>query len=172
MQKFLDQLPGVFTTKEFASAISLTQDQLADRYQSILGSDQFMAPPDGFKVKSRFKHVYTECRRVHKTVECLRNNRLDDLGKLINESHNSLSRDYEVSLPEVDELVNILRQNGACGARIMGAGFGGMVLAYTDMSNLDKLIEQTQQAFYNKRTSAEQRDYIFPCVAADGAGVL
>lgn len=170
---FLDDLKLTYSIKEFLIKLDMSEQEFKHRYQHVLhGTDSFTEPPDGFKIKSRFKHVYSECRRVNQTVTCLRNNKLADLGLLINQSHDSLSMDYEVSTPEVDNLVNILRENGALGARIMGAGFGGMVLAYSDSSKMDFLIEQTKKKFYDKQNTENQTDLIIPCVTADGAGVL
>ena len=54
---------------------------------------------------------------------------LPALGELLNASHASLRDDYEVSVPEVERAVEACRDAGALGARIMGGGFGGSVLA-------------------------------------------
>jgi galactokinase len=51
------------------------------------------------------------------------------LGWLLDASHRSLRDDYEVSVPEVERTVAACRDAGALGARIMGGGFGGSVLA-------------------------------------------
>ena len=51
------------------------------------------------------------------------------LGRLLDASHRSLRDDYEVSVPEVERAVATCRRAGALGARIMGGGFGGSVLA-------------------------------------------
>jgi len=55
--------------------------------------------------------------------------RMDRLGELINASHESLRDDYEVSTAAVEATVARLRERGALGARIVGGGFGGSVLA-------------------------------------------
>ena len=51
------------------------------------------------------------------------------LAGLLDASHRSLRDDYEVSVPEVEDTVERMKQHGAAGARIMGGGFGGAVLA-------------------------------------------
>lgn len=172
VERFLNDLPDVFSMEKFTTAMGLNKSELSARYRSILQDDQLKESSGGFKIRSRFRHVYSECQRVHKTVDCLRNNDLTNLGNLLNQSHNSLSQDYEVSTPEVDQLVNILRENGALGARIMGAGFGGMVLAYANVSGLVHLIGQTKKLYYSKKMTENQNDIIFPCVTADGAGLI
>jgi galactokinase len=72
----------------------------------------------------------TENERVHAAVAALEGGRIEELGALLDASHRSLRDDYEVSTPEVDLLVETLREReGVVGARITGAGFGGAVVA-------------------------------------------
>jgi len=170
--KFLDQLPNSFSKNEFSQALGISENEIIKKYHDILRSDNWAEPTGGFKIKGRFKHVYTECRRVDYTVACLSENNLSELGGLLNASHQSLSQDYEVSLPEVDQLVKIILRNGAAGARIMGAGFGGMILAYTKNENKERLIERTIHDFYHPRHKGDVENCIFPCVASDGAGEI
>jgi galactokinase len=78
---------------------------------------------------ARVRHVVTENARVRETVAALRSGDLPQVGRLLDASHASLRDDYEVSVPEVDETVALLRGIGAAGARMIGGGFGGSVLA-------------------------------------------
>jgi galactokinase len=77
----------------------------------------------------RVRHVVTENARVDAAVAALRDGDLERLGRLLDASHASLRDDYEVSVPEVESAVERLDAAGAAGARIMGGGFGGAVLA-------------------------------------------
>jgi galactokinase len=77
----------------------------------------------------RVRHVLSENERVDATVAALERGDLDEVGALLDASHRSLRDDYEVSVPEVERAVDTCRQAGALGARIMGGGFGGTVLA-------------------------------------------
>jgi galactokinase len=77
----------------------------------------------------RARHVITENDRVEDAVEALRHGDLERVGALIDASHASLRDCYEVSTPAVEETVRRLRDGGAIGARIVGGGFGGNVLA-------------------------------------------
>src|SRR5262249_8684975 len=77
----------------------------------------------------RVEHVLSENRRVDRAVAALEARDLEALGALLDESHASLRDRYEVSVPEVDALVERLRTAGAAGARMVGGGFGGAVLA-------------------------------------------
>jgi galactokinase len=77
----------------------------------------------------RARHVLEENERVDAAVGALRSGDLPALGRLFDASHASLRDLYEVSVPEVDALVERLRAAGAAGARMVGGGFGGAVLA-------------------------------------------
>jgi galactokinase len=77
----------------------------------------------------RLRHVISENERVDAAVAALESGDLAELGALLNASHASLRDDYEVSIPEVERAVAACIDTGALGARIMGGGFGGSVLA-------------------------------------------
>jgi galactokinase len=77
----------------------------------------------------RVRHVLTENARVDAAVAALHDGDLPKLGDLIDASHASLRDDYEVSVDAVERTVARLKAAGAAGARIMGGGFGGSVLA-------------------------------------------
>ena len=77
----------------------------------------------------RVRHVLSENARVERAVAALRAGDMDGLGALLDASHRSLRDDYEVSLPEVERAVAVCKDAGAVGARIVGGGFGGSVLA-------------------------------------------
>jgi len=92
------------------------------------------APPDAPErlpapLDRRVRHVLTENARVDASVEALRAGDLPALGALLDASHASLRDDYEVSVDAVERTVARLKQGGAAGARIVGGGFGGSVLA-------------------------------------------
>jgi galactokinase len=89
----------------------------------------------------RARHVVGETLRVRLAVACLEAGNLDALGQLMLTSHRSLARDMEVSLPELDRLVDIAMEAGCHGARVMGAGFGGSVLG---LVSADMAEEATQ----------------------------
>jgi galactokinase len=77
----------------------------------------------------RVRHVIGENARVDEAVAALEAGDMAALGALLDASHASLRDDYEVSVPEVERAVGACREAGALGARIMGGGFGGSVLA-------------------------------------------
>jgi galactokinase len=77
----------------------------------------------------RVRHVLSENERVDAAVAAVRAGDWPALGELLDASHASLRDDYEASVPEVERAVAACRDAGALGARIMGGGFGGSVLA-------------------------------------------
>jgi galactokinase len=80
----------------------------------------------------RARHVVTENARVLEGVRVLQGGNFKRFGELMVASHNSLRDDYEVSLPELDNLVAIMMRHGALGARLTGAGFGGATVALVE----------------------------------------
>jgi|TARA_Y100000310_G_scaffold314542_2_gene364021 galactokinase len=78
---------------------------------------------------ARARHVISENQRVLTACSMLQERNWQSLGKLMNESHISLSKDYEVAGKELDALVSLsLAQEGVLGARMTGAGFGGCAI--------------------------------------------
>ena len=102
-------------------------------------------------LRRRARHVVTENNRV---LEALQNvASLEQFGELMNASHASLRDDYEVSVPALDTLVDILQKTpGVFGARLTGAGFGGatvaLVAAGEEKNIAQKVLEQYNHAGY------------------------
>ncbi len=78
---------------------------------------------------ARAGHVIAENTRVDETVAALRRGDWAEVGRLLDASHASLRDLYEVSTPAVEAAAGALREAGAAGARVIGGGFGGHVLA-------------------------------------------
>ena len=77
----------------------------------------------------RVRHVLSENARVDAMAGALAAGDMEAAGALLSASHASLRDDYEASVPEVERTVAALMQAGAAGARMVGGGFGGSVLA-------------------------------------------
>jgi galactokinase len=89
-------------------------------------------------LRRRARHVVTECDRVRWFAAALSSGDLPEAGRLMTASHGSLSRDFEVSTPELDALVeHLVSTPGVHGARLTGAGFGGCVVALADPGAVD-----------------------------------
>lgn len=77
----------------------------------------------------RCSFVLDEIARTHKAAQLLREGEVQAFGELMYQTHDGLSRVYEVSCSETDYLVDISQQSGlVTGARMMGGGFGGCTL--------------------------------------------
>jgi galactokinase len=106
---------------------------------------------------ARARHVLTENARVRSFVSALRVGDLTECGSLIDASHRSLRDDFAVSLPEVDTLVELLRaEPGVFGARMVGGGFGGAVLAIAAPEAARAAAHAAAEA-YRSRTGREPR---------------
>ncbi len=95
----------------------------------------------------RARHVVTENARVLKAVEALESEDFDEFGRLMYDSHASLSDDYEVSTRELDTFVKTAKEHGATGARLTGAGFGGCAIALVPEGESAVLTESCGRAF-------------------------
>ena len=74
------------------------------------------------------KHVVTENIRTKNGKNALISNNYKYFGELMTQSHNSLAKDFEVSIDELDTIVRLCNEYGAYGAKLTGAGFGGAVV--------------------------------------------
>ncbi|WP_312553713.1 galactokinase [Massilia sp.] len=105
-------------------------------------------------LRRRARHVVTEDLRV---LEALEGVSAERFGQLMNASYTSLRDDYEVSIPELDELCELLRaQDGVYGARLTGAGFGGACVALCRAGSAARAAEAAL-AQYNKKDGRQGR---------------
>ena len=80
----------------------------------------------------------------------LETNNIENFGKLIDLSHESLKNDYEVSCLELDTLVDSFRKHGSIGARMTGAGFGGCIIALVETENAQNIINKVKVEYLDK----------------------
>jgi galactokinase len=102
-------------------------EALGVEYLSAADPDAAAALPA--PLDRRARHVLSENARVDAMVAALRADDLPAAGALLDASHASLRDDYEASVPAVEDAVARLKRAGAAGARMVGGGFGGSVLA-------------------------------------------
>lgn len=95
----------------------------------------------------RVRHVVTENARVREAAAALDARNDARVGELLDASHRSLRDDYEVSTPELDRLVELARAAGAHGARLVGGGFGGSVIALTRHGSAKELAAQVLERY-------------------------
>jgi galactokinase len=125
-------------------------------------------------LRRRARHVVTECMRVRAFAAAMAAGELTDTGRLMTESHRSLSHDFEVSTPELDRLVGWLGSlTGVYGARLTGAGFGGcaVVLARPGAVDLGSLPSRAWRVeAVDGVLAARGPDSVAPTVADGDAG--
>lgn len=96
----------------------------------------------------RAKHAVYENQRTLKAVKALEDNDIETFGKLMNQSHNSLRDDYEVTGKELDTLVDLAsKHEGTVGARMTGAGFGGCTVSIVKKNNVDDFINNVGKQY-------------------------
>jgi len=100
----------------------------------------------------RANHCVTENQRTKAAAHALKSTDMETFGRLMVESHKSMQNDFEISLPEIDKLVEDAVAFGALGARLTGGGFGGCIVACLNKNKLEawktKLLSHHEAAFY------------------------
>jgi galactokinase len=118
----------------------------------------------------RLRHVVTENARVRTVVTALEAGDVDTVGRCFAEGHASLRDDYEVSIPELDGLVDLAVEAGASAARMTGGGFGGAIVALVPVDRAD---EVAAEVLDRARARWPQREVVaHRCRAVDGAGLV
>lgn len=112
------------------------------------------------KVLDRCLYVVQEIARVQKASEDLKSNRLADFGKKMFETHEGLSKKYEVSCDELDFLVGVARDfKTVVGARMMGGGFGGCTINIVPRNEVDKFVSEAS-ARYRAKFGHDMEAYV------------
>ena len=120
--------------------------------------------------RRRARHVITENERTLQAAEAMGRGEVSALGVLMNQSHESLRDDYEVSSDALNAMVECAQAHAAChGARMTGAGFGGCAVAVIDAESADDFVRSTATA-YEKKTGHSPAVYV--CRATDGAEIV
>jgi galactokinase len=110
--------------------------------------DEFVTDP---VVRNRAKHVISENGRVLEAVKVLKNNDIARFGELMNQSHDSLKEDYDVTGNELDTLVYEGRKlNGVVGTRMTGAGFGGCTVSIVKKEDAQEFMEKLARSYTQK----------------------
>lgn len=130
---------------------------------------KYVEPVDALVYK-RCKYVVEEKERLLQGCEDLRHGDIKALGQKMFQTHDGLSKEYEVSCNELDYLVDRVRNNEAVlGARMMGGGFGGCTINLVCEEAIDALVQQTTAA-YNRDMKHELLTYI--AQIEDGTSVV
>jgi galactokinase len=120
--------------------------------------------------RRRAEHVVKEIARVQSAVSALRRQDSQAFGALMYACHASLRDLFEVSVPELDLLVEIARELPGCiGARMTGGGFGGCTINLVEEVKAPEFIRGLEQ-MYLEQTGRKAQVYL--CQASDGASLL
>lgn len=121
-------------------------------------------------IERRAAHVVNEDVRTLAAVDALRANDLKTLGRLLNESHASLRDLFEISIHELDVMADVAQREAGCyGARMMGGGFGGAVIALVKDEAVKRFSENVANA-YNAATHLKA--YIYAAHPGPGSSVV
>ncbi|KAF5752119.1 putative galactokinase [Tripterygium wilfordii] len=178
VKEFLKEEP--FTTEDIEKII---EEDLPSVFSYSPTSLDVLKAAKHFKLYQRASHVYSEAKRVHAFKDAVSANlseedRLKKLGELMNDSHYSCSVLYECSCPELEELVKICRDNGALGARLTGAGWGGCAVALVKEGIVPRFIHNLKEQFFQTRIDKgviNKKDlglYVFASKPSSGAAIF
>ncbi|WP_022941633.1 galactokinase [Psychromonas hadalis] len=119
----------------------------------------------------RARHVITENARTLKAADALQAQDLKLMGQLMAESHASMRDDFEITVPEVDCLVELVKQQlgDEGGVRMTGGGFGGCIVALMSADKVDA-VKNAVESHYEKQTGLKESIYI--CQAKQGASLI
>jgi len=120
-------------------------------------------------VAKRVRHVLTENARTVEAADALEKGDLQRMGVLMAESHDSMRDDFEITVPQIDTLVEIVKATigDRGGVRMTGGGFGGCIVALVPESLVPE-VEQAVTAQYEVATGIKETFYV--CKASQGAG--
>lgn len=139
-----------YARRRAETAAALEQAGMETAQQPVpdaLRDDATSAPGPASALHRRLRHVTTESRRAAAAADALRAGDAAALGRLMSASHRSLRDDHEVSTPGLDAAVAAAEATPGCyGARMVGAGFGGSVLALTTAAAARACIDAMRSA--------------------------
>jgi galactokinase len=110
--------------------------------------------------RRRARHIVSENARVLTVVRMLREGRDPrEIGPILNAGHGSLRDDFEISTPQLDAAVDAALDAGAFGARMVGGGFGGSIIALVEADRLDATVANIETRF-RKEDFASPRTFV------------
>lgn len=121
-------------------------------------------------MRKRARHVITENDRTQRAYDAMQQDDVETLGQLMNDSHDSLRDDFEVSSDALNTIVSIAQQQPGCyGARMTGAGFGGCAVALIDADAAETFVAVVSRE-YDQHTA--YRSQLYVCTPAEGASTV
>ena len=156
--------PTPYTLDKIVGILELPESKVRELY--------FVRPVTvtTFDLYSRAMHCYTESLRVIHFADVCESKtsegegaKIVELGRLMVQSHESCRDLYECSHPGVDKIVEIALKNGAAGARITGAGWGGSAIALADGDdNAKRVMDALKREYYDNPPSGAESGIKLP----------
>lgn len=122
-------------------------------------------------VAKRARHVITENDRTVEAAQALRANDMKRMGELMAASHASMRDDFEITVKEIDTLVEMVKEviGDKGGVRMTGGGFGGCIVALVPPTLVEE-VKAVVEAKYETATGLKESIYV--CQAKEGAGLV
>ncbi|KAL7669504.1 hypothetical protein ACOME3_010159 [Neoechinorhynchus agilis] len=154
--------PDSYSRDNVMSMLGINESELI----SILPENA--ASVECFQLRNRLIHVWEEASRVERFRDICTGKEasIHDLGKLMDQSHESCSKLYECSSDGLDSLVAICKQAGALGSRLTGAGWGGCNVSILKSEQTIPFLEVVKNKFYNNEV---QQDNLLVTIPSRGA---
>jgi galactokinase len=135
---------GLTKIQEKYPSVKTFRDISLEQVEASLASNDL----SGSKVYQRCKYVVEEIQRVELAVQDLIKGDIQAFGKKMFETHEGLSKLYEVSCPELDFLVEAVSNNeNVLGARMMGGGFGGCTINIIKTSSIEEITKKITTSY-------------------------
>ena len=132
----------IFQTKLDVHSLCEIHSDTFEQYQYFITNE---------KIRKRARYAIYENERTRLAKNALVNKDIFTFGKLMNESHDSLKNDYEVTGIELDTLVSLARSvAGTIGARMTGAGFGGCAIALVHENAIKEFYDVVAKGYQEK----------------------
>lgn len=122
-------------------------------------------------VAKRARHVISENARTLAAADALAAGNLKLMGQLMQESHISMRDDFEITVPPIDRLVEIVKSviGDQGGVRMTGGGFGGCIIALMPLELVEQVRTTVAQEY--PAHSGGKKETFYVCQASQGAGL-
>tara|TARA_B100000401_G_scaffold438128_1_gene385542 strand:- start:30 stop:1193 length:1164 start_codon:yes stop_codon:yes gene_type:complete len=156
--------------KECTDALSIINHNSTNKYNFRTFEKKHLDLIDDMTLKKRLTHIIEENLRVKKMVKIIENGQYEKIGKLLLESHFSLSNNYDISCKEIESIISISKKHkGFFGGRIMGGGFGGCTINLIKNENKKDFLNFVSDEFYKiYKYELDSEEVIF----SNGASVI
>jgi len=161
-----------YNKSEICALLDITVQQLDSLWLS-----ERSRKADHFKLRARALHVYSEAERVplfKGVCDGQGSEAMEQLGRLMYESHVSCRDLYECSCTQLDQLVQLAMSSGALGSRLTGAGWGGCAVSLVPSGCVEDFLIKMRQGYYTimeSLTSSKVTESLFATQPGPGAAV-